>query len=65
VLLARTTTSHLAATVMRSRFDISLHTAAAISGVRPGATARRVAPEVVVSSSHSRNCPTVRCATAR
>jgi hypothetical protein len=64
VLLARTTTSHLAATVIRSRFDISLHTAAAISGVSPGATARSVAPLVAGSSSHSRNWPTVRCATA-
>ena len=44
VLLARTTTSHLAATVIRSRFDISFDAAAVISGVRPGAIARRVGP---------------------
>src|ERR1041384_3019762 len=42
VLLARTTTWHLAPTVIRSKFDISLHAAAAISGVSPGAIARKL-----------------------
>ena len=45
--------------------DISFAAAAAISGVRPGATARSVGPVVSMSSSHSRNWPTERCETAR
>jgi len=64
VVLARTTTWHLAPTVIRSKFDISLQVAAAISGVSPGAIARSVGPVVAMSSSHSRNWPTVRWPTA-
>jgi hypothetical protein len=65
VEFARTTTWHFAPTVIRSKFDISLAAAATISGVRPGAIARKVGPVVSTSSSHSRNWPTVRCDTAR
>jgi hypothetical protein len=40
-----------------------LETAAAISGVIPGASAASVAPSAAGESSHSRNSPTVRLAT--
>ena len=64
VLFARVTTSHFAPTAMRSRFDMSLQTAEAISGVRPGETERTRVPVVESSRSHSRNWPTVRSLTA-
>ncbi len=38
-----------------------LHTAAAISGVRPGASAVSAAVSAASHSSQSRNPPTVRC----
>ena len=59
----RATTRHLRATVMRSWLRISLLTAAAISGVSPGARCASSAGPVASDSSHSRNPPTVRCAT--
>ena len=59
----RVTTRHFAATTIRSCRRLSLLTAAAISGVMPGASA--LSASVVASSdnSQSRKPPTVRCAT--
>ena len=62
VLRKRVTTAHFAAITMRSCRRLILLTAAAISGVTPGASA--VSASVVASSdsSQSRKPPTVRCA---
>jgi hypothetical protein len=63
VLRKRVTTEHFAAITIRSCRRLILLTAAAISGVTPGASA--VSAGVVASSesSQSRKPPTVRCAT--
>ena len=60
VLLNFVTTEILRATAMRSWLRISLHTAAAISGVRPGASAANVSAVVSCVSRKSRKAPTVR-----
>jgi hypothetical protein len=53
----------LPATKIRSCARMSLETAAAISGVRPGASAASVPAVARSESSQSRNSPTVRPAT--
>ncbi len=63
VFRKRVTTRHFAATAIRSWLRISFETAAAISGMTPGAKRCRVAVSVSVASSQSRKPPTVRCAT--
>ena len=61
VLRKRVTTRHFAATATRSCRRISLLTAAAISGVRPGRSA--VSASGSAASRNSRNSPTVSDAT--
>ena len=63
VLRKRVTTLHLRATAIRSWLRISFDTAAAISGVRPGASALSTAVLARSDSSQLRKSPTVRCAT--
>ena len=63
VLRKRVTTRHLRATRIRSWLRISLLTAAAISGVSPGASAASASLVAASDSSQSRKPPTVRCAT--
>ena len=58
----RVTTRHLRATRIRSWLRISLHTAAAISGVTPGRMRTSAASSARSDSSQSRKSPTVRCA---
>lgn len=62
VLRKRVTTRHLRATAIRSWLRMSLLTAAAISGVMPGAAAASAALSVAWSSSQLRKSPTVRWA---
>ena len=63
VLRKRVTTEHFAAITIRSCSRLILLTAAAISGVMPGASAASVSAVGASDSSQSRNPPTVRCAT--
>ena len=63
VLRNRVTTEHFAAITMRSCRRLILLTAAAISGVMPGASAARTGVVASSDSSQSRKPPTVRCAT--
>ena len=63
VLRKALVTRHFRATNTRSCRRISLLTAAAISGVIPGASAASVAPSAASDSSQSRKSPTVKCAT--
>ena len=63
VLRNAVTTRHLRATSIKSWWRISLLTAAAISGVTPGASAASAAVLAASDSSQSRNAPTVRCDT--
>ena len=63
VLRKRVTTEHFAAITIRSCRRLILLTAAAISGVTPGASAARAGVVASSESSQSRNPPTVRCAT--
>ena len=60
---ARDDARFCAATSTRSWTRMSLETAAAISGVRPGASAARVSAVASSESSQSRKSPTVRWAT--
>lgn len=53
------TTRTFRATATRSAFPMSLETAAAISGVSPGASAASVTASAASDSSHSRSSPTV------
>ncbi len=62
VLRKRVTTRHFAAMTMRSWLRQIFETAAAISGVMPGAAAASAAVVAASPSSQSRNPPTVRCA---
>lgn len=62
VLRNRVTTRHLRATAIKSWLRMSLLTAAAISGVMPGATAASRALSVLWASSQLRKSPTVRWA---
>ena len=62
VLRNRVTTRHLRATAIKSWLRMSLLTAAAISGVMPGATAASMALSVPWASSQLRKSPTVRWA---
>ena len=59
VLRNAVTTSHLRATRIRSWLRISFETAATISGVKPGAAARRGPAVAAGDSSQSRSSPTV------
>ena len=61
VLRNRVTTRIFDATTIRSWLRISLLTAAAISGVTPGAIAASVISSAACDSSQSRHPPTVRC----
>ena len=63
VLRKRVTTSQRLATSIRSWLRMSLLTAATISGVRPGASARSTAGVAWAESSQSRKAPTVSEAT--
>ncbi|MNL68234.1 hypothetical protein D3C87_1929290 [compost metagenome] len=64
VLRKRAVTRHLRATAIRSCRRMILETAAAISGVTPGARRASVSPVVSSESSQSRKPPTVRLAMA-
>jgi hypothetical protein len=59
VLRKRLTTSHFFATWIRSWLRISFDTAAAISGVTPRDSFRRLSPVAASDNSQSRNAPTV------
>ena len=59
----RVTTRHFRAASTRSCSRMILETAAAISGVSPGASAVTASGVASCDSSHSRKPPTVRCAT--
>ena len=65
VLRNAVTTRHLRATAIRSWLRISLQTAAAISGVTPGASAASAAASAASLSSQSRKSPTVSARSAR
>lgn len=56
-------TRHLLAARIRSWLRMILLTAAAISGIKPGASRARAGGEAASDSSQSRNSPTVRDAT--
>ena len=58
----RVTTEHFAAITIRSLSPLILATAAAISGVMPGASAASFCAVGASERSQSRNPPTVRCA---
>jgi len=59
----RVTTAHFAAITARSCSRLIFATAAAISGVMPGASADSAAVVAASERSQSRKAPTVRCAT--
>src|SRR5580704_13859847 len=59
----RVTTRHFAATETRSCKRMIFETAAAISGVRPGARACKLSESACSDSSQSRKSPTVKCET--
>ncbi|MGY4235413.1 hypothetical protein ACVIIW_004360 [Bradyrhizobium sp. USDA 4449] len=59
VLRKAVVTSHLRAARIRSWLRISFDTAAAISGVMPGASLRKVSGLAASESSQSRKAPTV------
>jgi len=59
----RVTTEHFAAITIRSCKRLILLTAAAVSGVTPGASAASAGVVAASDKSQSRNPPTVRCAT--
>lgn len=63
VLRKAVTTSHFRAARIRSWLRISFDTAAAISGVTPGASLRRISGVAASDSSQSRKPPTVSEAT--
>ena len=63
VLRKAVTTSHFRAARIRSWLRISFDTAAAISGVMPGASLRRTSGVAASDSSQSRKAPTVSEAT--